>query len=196
MQLAIRITAMSVNPPRSHPSVSPETPSNPTVDGVLDLLDELQSAARDFDNPCCKKGNCSHEKREIAARLAVLEHCSRLASTPSPTPEIAARGVQPIAVRVIGRQEFDEACNAVWTELQYQDALPRRTDDEAKDPQGFATLGRVYLRKLEDDWAMNPGPVEAAFHDLRKLSAVFVRGMIYCGIRTRPLPPPESPDVR
>jgi hypothetical protein len=103
--------------------------------------------------------------------------------------------------RYISRPEFDEACNALWTEIGYQNALPRRTDDEAKNPAGFATLGRRYLRKLEDDWADNPGTlnarrtiarfeepevvVESALHDLRKLSAIFLRGMIYCGIRNR-----------
>ena len=106
--------------------------------------------------------------------------------------------------RVITRQDFDRACDALWTEIQYQDGLPRRTDDEAKDAAGFATLGRRYLRKLEDDWADNPGTintqpggnsvvVEAALHNLRKLSAIFLRGMIYCGIRNRK--PPESPNV-
>lgn len=95
----------------------------------------------------------------------------------------------------ISRKEFDQACDALWSEIQYQDNLPRRTDDEAKDAAAFATLGRRYLRKLEDDWADNPGTVnmqhgaavvvEAALHDMRKLSAIFLRGMIYCGIRTR-----------
>lgn len=98
--------------------------------------------------------------------------------------------------RYITRQDFEKACDALWTEIQYQDALDRRTADEAKDPPGFATLGRRYLRKLEDDWADNPGTanlnvheppyvVEAALHDLRKLSAIFLRGMVYCGVRNR-----------
>lgn len=50
--------------------------------------------------------------------------------------------------------------------------------------QGFATLGRVYLRKLEDEWAGSAGDEKALPH-LRKLGAIFVRGMIYCGIRRR-----------
>lgn len=105
----------------------------------------------------------------------------------------------------IMRQDFDLACEAVWTELQYQDALPRRTEeDEAKDPASFATLGRRYLRKLEDNWADKPGeyvgdrngkPTYAVpdnLHDLRKLAAIFVRGMVYCGIRRRS--PAQAPD--
>lgn len=88
--------------------------------------------------------------------------------------------------RTVTRQEFAAAVNALWTEIEYQNNLPRRTDDEAKEPAAFATLGRRYLRKLEDDWADQPGPVvEDALHDLRKLSAIFLRGMIYCGIRDR-----------
>ena len=98
--------------------------------------------------------------------------------------------------RTVTRAEFDRACDALWSEIQYQDMLPRRTDDEARDVPGFATLGRRYLRKLEDDWADNPGVanlnpeepayvVEAALHDLRKLAAIFLRGMTYCGIRNR-----------
>ena len=86
----------------------------------------------------------------------------------------------------VSREEFMSAAEAVWSELAYQDALPRRTDDEAKDVQGFATLARVYIRRLEDHWADLPGPVvEPALNDLRKLAAIFVRAMIYCGVRER-----------
>jgi len=92
--------------------------------------------------------------------------------------------------RFVSKEEFDAATQAIWSELQYQDHLPRRTDDEAKEPAGFATLGRRYLRHLEDHWADQPGTddppvVEDALNDLRKLAAIFIRGMIYCGIRMR-----------
>jgi hypothetical protein len=95
--------------------------------------------------------------------------------------------------KYVSRAEFDKACEALWTEIEYQNSLPRRTEDEAKDVAGFATLGRRYLRKLEDNWADKPGTmspegtvvVEDALHDLRKLSTIFLRGMIYCGIRKR-----------
>lgn len=85
----------------------------------------------------------------------------------------------------VTREQFDEAAAAVWAEIEYQNALPRRTEDsEAKDPAGFATLGRRYLHKLEDAWADNADN-EPALHVLRKLAAIFVRGMIYGGVRTR-----------
>ena len=89
--------------------------------------------------------------------------------------------------RLVTREEFDKVCEAIWSELEYQNNLPRRTDDEAKDVPGFATLARRYMRKLEDDWADLPGTpqVEPALHGLRKLAAIFVRSMIYCGIRHR-----------
>lgn len=99
--------------------------------------------------------------------------------------------------RYVTKDDFDRACEALWSEIQYQDNLPRRTDDEARDPASFATLGRRYIRKLEDNWADNPGEyighhnglptyaVPKNLDDLRKLAAIFVRGMIYCGIRTR-----------
>jgi hypothetical protein len=92
--------------------------------------------------------------------------------------------------RTVSQQEFDAACAALWSEIQYQDGMPRRTDDEAKEPASFATLGRRYLRKLEDHWADQPAVgcppvVEDTLHDMRKLAAIFVRGMIYCGIRGR-----------
>ena|SRR5271163_1155829 len=98
--------------------------------------------------------------------------------------------------RTVTKEEFLEAADAVWTELNYQDNLPRRTDDEAKDVPAFATLGRRYLRFLEDHWADQPGVptgngtyiVEDALNDLRKLSAIFVRGMIYNGVRVRKVP--------
>lgn len=86
--------------------------------------------------------------------------------------------------------EVEEALDAVWGEIQYQDTLPRRTDDEAKDVPAFATLARRYMRHLEDHWADQPGTgdppqVEDALKDLRKLAAIFVRAMIYNGIRYR-----------
>ena len=88
---------------------------------------------------------------------------------------------------IITREEFDEACDALWTEINYQNNLSRRTADEAKDVPGFLTLGRRYERKIEDDWADQAGTpqVEDALHGLRKVSAIYLRGMIYCGVRDR-----------
>ncbi len=85
----------------------------------------------------------------------------------------------------VTRGEFALAVEALWSELKYQDALPRRTDDEASDIPGFLTLARRYERKVEDDWADQPGPVEDAIHGLRKLGAIYVRAMIYNGVRFR-----------
>lgn len=94
----------------------------------------------------------------------------------------------------ITREQFAQVTDALWSEIAYQNNLDRRTDDEAKDVPGFATLARRYLRKLEDSWADNPGELQpegnttvtASLHDLRKLAAIFVRAMIYCGVRSRP----------
>jgi hypothetical protein len=86
--------------------------------------------------------------------------------------------------RFVTREDFDKACDAVWSEIEYQNNLPRRTDDEAKEPAGFFALGRVYLRRGEDAWADNAG-TEACLPSLRKLAAIFIRGMIYCGVRFR-----------
>ena len=93
----------------------------------------------------------------------------------------------------VSREEFDIACEAIWSEIEYQNNLDRRTGDEAKDVASFATLGRVYLRKMEDNWSSKAAvqqdsgntAVTECLHDLRKLSAIFVRGMIYCGIKHR-----------
>ena len=95
-----------------------------------------------------------------------------------------------LKTKTISRKDFDLACEALWGEIQYQDNLDRRTDDEAKDVPGFLTLGRRYLRKVEDDWADNPGegePVQVpqALHGLRKIATIFVRAMIYNGIKNR-----------
>ena len=95
--------------------------------------------------------------------------------------------------RYITREMFNEACEAIWSELSYQDSLPIRTSDEAQDVPGFLTLLRRYERKAEDAWADNPGSaqwdgqiqVEEALHALRKLSGICVRAMIYNGIRKR-----------
>jgi hypothetical protein len=90
----------------------------------------------------------------------------------------------------ITREQFNLAMEAIWSEIQYQDQLPLRTDDSAKDVPGFITLGRRYIRKLEDDWADNPGEgnpcqVPQALHGLRKVAAVFTRAMICNGVRVR-----------
>lgn len=93
----------------------------------------------------------------------------------------------------VERMQFDLAAEAVWSELNYQNSLPRRTDDEAKDVPGFLTLARTYVRKAEDHWADQPGVigaegkvvVEDALKDLRKLAAIFMRAMIYNGVRAR-----------
>jgi hypothetical protein len=86
--------------------------------------------------------------------------------------------------KTVTKAEFQAACDAVWTEIEYQNSLPRRTDDEAKEPAGFATLGRVYLSRLEAAWSDNVG-IEESLPFLRKLAAIFIRGMIYCGVRVR-----------
>jgi hypothetical protein len=87
--------------------------------------------------------------------------------------------------RTVSRDEFDRVVEALWSEIEYQNSLPRRTEDEAQDVPGFCTLMRRYLRKVEDDWADNPGPVKAAEEGLRKLSAIALRGMVYTRIWKR-----------
>jgi hypothetical protein len=99
--------------------------------------------------------------------------------------------------RTVTREEFDRACNAIWSEIEYQNGLSRRTDDEAKDVPGFMTLLRRYIRKTEDAWADEPAEertesgiqVTKALHGLRKLATICVRAMIYNGIRFRLEPP-------
>jgi hypothetical protein len=91
--------------------------------------------------------------------------------------------------RIVSRAEFDRACDALWTEFEYQNTLERRTEDEAKDVPGFTSLGRRYIRHCENHWADYPGLENpgspSPLDDLRKLAAIFLRGMIYCGIRRR-----------
>ena len=88
--------------------------------------------------------------------------------------------------RMITREEFNFAVEALWSEISYQNSLPRRTDcDEAKDVPGFLTLIRRYVRKTEDDWADNPGPVKEAEEGLRKIAAIAIRGMLYTQVWLR-----------
>ena len=95
-------------------------------------------------------------------------------------------------IKNVNLNDLETVFDAIRTELKYQNELPIRTDDEAKDVAGFATLARRYLRKLEDNWADNPGTlqpdgsiqVEKALHDLRKMAAIFVRAMVYNGVRS------------
>lgn len=103
-----------------------------------------------------------------------------------------------MAARLVTREEFDKACQAVWSEIQYQnrmaDVAPtRRTDDEAKDVPGFCSLLDVYVGKTKVAWADTPGEVQpdgrvqvpAALHGLRKITAIALRAMIYNGVRFR-----------
>ena len=109
-------------------------------------------------------------------------------------PRIAAeeRVDNPVR-RDVTREEFDAACDAVWTEIEYQNRLPIRTADEAKDVPGFLTLLDRTARKTADQWADIAGEVQAdgtvqvsaALHGLRKLAAIAVRAMVYNGVRSR-----------
>jgi hypothetical protein len=98
----------------------------------------------------------------------------------------------PIATQTPGPEEtridraaFEQAMEAIWSEIAYINDLPRRTADEARDIPGFLTLARVYEQQTAEAWAMNPGPVEDALHGLRKLAAIYVRAMVSNGVRTR-----------
>lgn len=85
----------------------------------------------------------------------------------------------------VTREQFDKTCEIIWSEIVYQNKLSRRTDEsEATQVPSFLTLGQVYLNKTAEDWAMNKGD-ELALHGLRKIAAIFVRGMVYCGNRER-----------
>jgi hypothetical protein len=87
----------------------------------------------------------------------------------------------------VGREEFDIAMEAVWTEIEYQNNLGcRRTNEnEAKDIPGFLTLLRRYERKVEDAWADSTGSVKEAEEGMRKLAAICVWAMIYTDIWDR-----------
>jgi hypothetical protein len=86
---------------------------------------------------------------------------------------------------IVTRKEFDKAVEALWTEIEYQNALARGTEgSEAQHVPTFLTLGQVYLDAASRDWALNEGD-ELALHGLRKLAAIFVRGMTFCGVRCR-----------
>lgn len=81
-------------------------------------------------------------------------------------------------------EELQNAIDAIKGEIEYQDRLARRTPDEALDVPGFLTLARRYLRRAEDAWADNTGS-EESLHEVRKLAAIMVRSMVYCGVRHR-----------
>jgi hypothetical protein len=95
--------------------------------------------------------------------------------------------------RIVTREEFNKACEALWTEIEYQNNLYIRTSDEALSIPSFLTLLRRYLRKAEDSWSDNPSvkqsdgqtQVTEALHGLRKLSTIALRAMIYNGVLNR-----------
>ncbi|KKM14082.1 hypothetical protein LCGC14_1391330 [marine sediment metagenome] len=72
----------------------------------------------------------------------------------------------------------------VWDEIQYQNKLKIDYDIQAKDLPGFLTLGRRYMARAEAAWADKNDPTDA-LHELRKLAAIFVRAMVYCGVESR-----------
>ncbi|TDW20423.1 hypothetical protein EV128_12553 [Rhizobium azibense] len=86
--------------------------------------------------------------------------------------------------KIVTREEFDQAVEAIWGELEYQNELRRRTKDEANNIPGFTSLMNVYVRKTEEDFAMLPTN-EPALHGLRKMAGIAIRGMVYCGVRRR-----------
>ena len=87
--------------------------------------------------------------------------------------------------KIVTEGPFYRAMQAVWGEIEHQNALSRITyDGEAKDVPGFLTLGRRYMARAEAAWADGKGD-DAALHELRKLAAIFVRAMVYCGTRSR-----------
>jgi len=93
----------------------------------------------------------------------------------------------------VSREQFEEVTEAIWGEISYQNSLPRRTEAEltedttreAHDVPGFLTLARRYERLIEEDWADRPAPVEEALHGLRKVAAIYIRAVAYCGVRYR-----------
>lgn len=95
--------------------------------------------------------------------------------------------------RMVNKIEFDQACDALWTEIEYQNSLPIRTADEATSVPAFLTLLRRYTRKTEDLWSDKAGvrqvdgrtQVPEALHGMRKLAAICIRAMVYNGIRSR-----------
>jgi hypothetical protein len=95
--------------------------------------------------------------------------------------------------RIVTGDEFYKAMRAVDEEIEYQNSLTRRTEDEAKDVPGFLTLLRRYLRKAEDAWADTRAELQKdgsmavpeAEECLRKIAAIALRGMIYTHIRYR-----------
>lgn len=95
--------------------------------------------------------------------------------------------------RNVTADEFDLACCAVWTELQYQNNLELRTNDEAIKVPGFCVLLRQYLDQCEKDWVFNSATeqpdgqfqCDSSLQGLRKIAGIAMRGMIYNGIRDR-----------
>lgn len=90
-----------------------------------------------------------------------------------------------MSTRIVTREEFDKAVEAIWTEIEYQNKLPRRTEDEATEHGSFVSLSNVYVRRLEESWADNPGVVPLVTHSVRKIAAIWIRCMIYNGILKR-----------
>ena len=101
--------------------------------------------------------------------------------------------MERVKVDSVSRDDFDRVCRAVWTEINYQNIMSRRTADEAKDVPGFLTLARRYIRQTEDVWADNPGveyydgsvQVPEALDGLRKIAAIMIRAMVYNGCKNK-----------
>lgn len=85
----------------------------------------------------------------------------------------------------VSREAFDRAVEAVWSEIQYQNELPRRTDSgEAHGIAGYASLIDKCNRDMVDTWYAEKGE-DRCLHNIRKTAASAIRGMIFCGVRPR-----------
>jgi len=82
----------------------------------------------------------------------------------------------------ITREQFDEAVEAVWNEMRYQNAKPGLR--EPAGVLGWLALGQLYLHRTMEFVRTNTKESE---HGLRKLAAILVRGMISTEIRHRPV---------
>ena len=95
--------------------------------------------------------------------------------------------------KYVTREELNDVVEALWSELDYQNKLDRRAEDEGTNIPGFLTLADVYLRKTADAWAKSPAveqpdgsfQVSEAQDGIRKVAAIMIRAMVYNGAKMR-----------
>lgn len=96
-------------------------------------------------------------------------------------------------MKLVTREMFNEVCEALWTEIAYQNNKNIPQADEAISVFQFTELLRKRVEKLEKAWTrgsldcIQQGRLQvlATLHELRKIGATTIRAIALNGVVAR-----------